>query len=161
MVVFRDIKTLNMKELLTKEIQKKLKSQYSLGFELANLEVIAKIFNPYGLGTWYIINQNPNNPDELFAIVDWFELEIGGVSLSELQSVKVPPFGLPLERDKYFEKINALTLLSQIKAARVVSTSNFALGGEINSLSMDKPTFSPNNVFVGYNRIPVTPIILE
>lgn len=150
-----------MRDLFTKEIEKKLKKQYSKGFKLEDLQVITKVFNPYGLGTWYIISQNPENEDELFAIVDWFELEIGGVSKSELSSVKVPPFNLPFERDKYFDPINAATLLSQIRASRVVSTSNFEQGGQINTLSMNKPTFSPDSVFVGYNRIPSTPLILE
>ncbi len=157
----QDIKNMIMSDLFTKEIEKKLKNQYDKGFKLEDLEVITKVFNPYGLGTWYIISQNPNDEDELFAIVDWFELEIGGVSKSELAAVRVPPFGLPFERDKYFEPINASTLLSQIRAARAVSTTNYEQGGKLDSISMNKPTFSPEKVFVGYNRIPSTPIIIE
>lgn len=150
-----------MKELFTKEIQNKLKRQYAKGFKIEDLDVITKVFNPYGLGNWYIISQNPANDDELFAIVDWFELEIGAVSKSELTSVKVPPFGLPLERDKYFEPINAAKLFSQIRGARAVSTTNFESGGQLNAIQMDKPTFSPNNVFVGYDRTPSTTLIIE
>ena len=41
-----------MRDLFTKEIEKKLKRQYSKGFKLEDLEVITKVFNPYGLGTW-------------------------------------------------------------------------------------------------------------
>jgi hypothetical protein len=150
-----------MNELFTKEIEKKLKKQFNKGFKIKDLEVITKIFNPYGLGTWYILSQNPKKEDELFAIVDWFELEIGFVSKEEISSIKVPPFELPLERDKYFENINAEVLLSQIRGARAVSTSNFEDGGVIGLQDANKPTFSPAMVFVGYNKTPSSTLILE
>jgi hypothetical protein len=38
----------------------------------------------------------------LFGLLDGFELEFGYFSLSELQEVR-GPWGLPIERDPYFE----------------------------------------------------------
>ena len=50
-------------KLLTKHIEEKLK-EYPLGSQdgkLGNSEVIAKFFNPTGVGTWYIIEGNLND----------------------------------------------------------------------------------------------------
>ena len=89
-------------KLFTKEVDKQLFAQYSKGSDLENQMVVAKIFNPYGRGVWYLLNSDPNDPDYIWAIVDLFEPDMGSVSRSELQTVKVPPFGLGLERDIYF-----------------------------------------------------------
>jgi hypothetical protein len=97
-------------KLFTKEIDKQLFAQYSLGNDLKNQKVVAKIFNPYGRGTWYIINSDPNDPDYLWAIVDLYEIEVGSVSRKDLENLKVPPFGLPLERDMYYTPVNAANL---------------------------------------------------
>lgn len=94
-------------KLFTKDIDKKLFAQYEMGNDLENQMVVAKIFNPYGRGVWYILNSDPNDPDYLWAIVDLFDVEMGSVSRLELESIKVPPFGLPLERDLYFTPRNA------------------------------------------------------
>jgi hypothetical protein len=97
-------------KLFTKSIDSQLFAQYLKGNDLQNQKVVAKIFNPYGRGTWYIINSDPNDPDYLWAIVDLFEVEIGSVSRTELETIKVPPFRLNLERDIYFTPVNAAKL---------------------------------------------------
>ena len=89
-------------KLFTKEVDKQLFAQYPKGSDLENQMVVAKIFNPYGRGVWYLLNSDPEDPDYIWAIVDLFEPDMGSVSRSELQTVKVPPFGLGLERDIYF-----------------------------------------------------------
>jgi hypothetical protein len=89
-------------KLFTKEVDKQLFAQYPKGSDLENQMVVAKIFNPYGRGVWYLLNSDPQDPDYIWAIVDLFEPDMGSVSRSELQTVKVPPFGLGLERDIYF-----------------------------------------------------------
>lgn len=94
-------------ELFTPEIEQQLQAQYHLGGDLDRQNVICKIFNPYGNGTWYLINQDPDDPDYLWCIADLFEVEVGSVLKSELVSFKIPPFGLSLERDLYFKPINA------------------------------------------------------
>ncbi len=96
-------------KLFTKEIERKLQAQYLKGNDLKHQDVIAKIFNPFGHGTWYLINQDPEDPDYLWAVVDLMEVEIGSVSKKELEQTRVR-FNLGLERDLYFEPINAQKL---------------------------------------------------
>jgi hypothetical protein len=97
-------------KLFTKEIDNKLFEQYKMGSDLESQKVVAKIFNPYGRGTWYLLNSDPQDPDYIWAIVDFFEVEMGSVSRRELEGIKVPPFGLGLERDMSFTPINAKEL---------------------------------------------------
>jgi hypothetical protein len=95
-------------KLFTKDIDKKLFAQFPKGADLENQKVIAKIFNPYGRGRWYLLNSDPNDPDYIWAIVQMDDdIEIGSVSRKELENIKVPPFRLGLERDIYFSEINA------------------------------------------------------
>lgn len=117
-------------KLFTSQIDKQLFAQYDKGDDLKNQKVVAKIFNPYGKGTWYLLNSDPNDPDYIWAIVDLVEIEMGSVSRSELESIKVPPFRLSLERDLSFTPINAAQLYFDIKQGR-----NYANGGttKINS----------------------------
>jgi len=69
--------------------------------ELGNNAVIhVKFFNPCGAGTWYATEFD--GEDTFFGLVDLHEKELGYFSLSELQSIKVPPFNLGLERDLHF-----------------------------------------------------------
>lgn len=115
-------------KLFTKEIDKQLFAQYPKGGDLENQMVIAKIFNPYGNGVWYIINSDPDDPDYLWAIVDLFEVEAGSVSRMELETLKVPPFRLGLERDLYFQPKNALEVYEGLMRGQ-----RFEEGGEVES----------------------------
>ena len=101
-------------KLFTKAIEKKLQKQYPKGANMENQNVVCKIFNPYGSWTWYILNQDPDDPDYLWAIVKGNEIETGSVSKSELENVRVKPFGLGLERDLYFDEINAKELWDKL-----------------------------------------------
>jgi hypothetical protein len=105
-------------KLFTSAIDKQLLAQYSKGNDLSAQKVVAKIFNPYGRGTWYLLNSDPNDPDYIWAIVDLIDIEIGSVSRSELESIKVPPFRLPLERDTSFSPINAMELYKGLKEGK-------------------------------------------
>ena len=87
--------------LFTKEIERKLREQYQLGSDLDRQVVVAKIFDPTSQWTWYLLNQDPDDPDYLWAIVRGFEVEIGSVGKHELENF-TGNFGLPLERDLYF-----------------------------------------------------------
>jgi hypothetical protein len=120
-------------KLFTKDIDKKLFAQFEKGSDLESQMVVAKIFNPYGRGVWYILNSDPSDPDYLWAIVDLFDVEAGSVSRSELESIKVPPFRLPLERDMYFEPINAAELYRGLRAGKT-----YAEGGEISIEAQNK-----------------------
>ncbi len=61
--------------------------------------VIAKFFNPSGSGTWYATELLQNRI--CFGFVDLLEQEWGYFSLEELETIKCPPFNLPIERDLY------------------------------------------------------------
>lgn len=113
-------------KLFTKDIDKKLFAQYTKGSDLANQMVVAKIFNPYGRGTWYIINSDPDDPDYLWAIVDLMDVEVGSVSRSELESILVPPFRLNLERDTSFSPTNALELYKGLRSGKMYQTGGTA-----------------------------------
>jgi hypothetical protein len=117
-----------MAKLFTAEIDKKLFEQYKFGGDLSKQEVVAKIFNPYGSGTWYLLNSDPQDPDYIWAIVDMFDVEIGSVSRNDLETMKVPPFELHLERDKFFQPMNA-----QILYLRLRGGEKFEEGGEVSN----------------------------
>jgi hypothetical protein len=119
--------------LFTKEIDNKLFAQYKYGSDLSKQMVVAKIFNPFNRGQWYIINSDPNDPDYLWAIVDLFEIEAGSVSREDLQTIKVPPFGLNLERDLYFQPINAQELYDRLRQGE-----RFEHGGSVDVIQNDK-----------------------
>ena len=113
-------------KLFTKQVDDMLFKQYAFGNDLSKQKVVAKIFNPYGSGVWYLLNSDPTDPDYIWAIVDLFEIEVGSVSRESLEMMKVPPFGLNLERDMYFQPINAEELFQ-----RVLQGERFAKGGEL------------------------------
>jgi hypothetical protein len=95
-------------KLFTKDIDKKLFQQYQNGSDLDSQVAVAKIFNPYGNGRWFLLNSDPQDPDYLWAIVQMGDIvEVGSVLRSELESVRVSPFKLPLERDLGFTMKNA------------------------------------------------------
>jgi len=59
-----------------------------------------KLFNPTGIGTWYIAAYDPATR-EAFGAVDLYEFELGYFSLAELTAFR-GRFGLPLERDLHW-----------------------------------------------------------
>jgi hypothetical protein len=119
-------------KLFTKEIDNKLFAQYEKGSDMDNQMIVAKIFNPYGRGTWYLMNSDPQDPDYVWGIVDLFEVEMGSISRNELESVKVPPFNLGLERDMYFEPIKASELFKGLQEGKM-----YAKGGSIKETNKD------------------------
>jgi hypothetical protein len=117
-------------KLFTASVDKMLFKQYSMGSDLDKQKVVTKIFNPYGEGRWYLLNSDPNDPDYIWAIVSMFgNVEIGSVSRSELESIRLRPFGLPLERDLYFTPKNAKEVYEGLLSGKF-----FEEGGETNQL---------------------------
>ena len=115
-------------KLFTQEIDRKLFSQYNLGSDLSKQMVVAKIFNPYGAGRWFLVNSDPQDPDYLWAIVDLFDVEVGSVSRTELESIRIGKHGLPLERDLYFKPINAEELMNGLMQGKY-----YKKGGLVNN----------------------------
>lgn len=105
-------------KLITKEIEKKAQAQFSQGSSFEQT-VVAKFFDPCGSWTWYLMNQDPEDPDYLWGIVKGFEVEMGSFSLSELESVK-GPLGIGIERDLYFKSITAKELWGKLQAGEHV-----------------------------------------
>ena len=114
---------------LTKAEENKLQKQYNFGSDLSKQDAVVKVFNPYGRGTWFLVNQDPEDPDYIWAIVDLgFGVETGSVLLSEMQSVRVRVFGasLPLEKDRSFRPQNAMEVVEGLMEGKY-----FRDGGEI------------------------------
>jgi predicted ABC-type ATPase len=130
-------------KLFTKEIDKKLFAQYSKGSDLSNQMVVAKIFNPYGRGTWYLINSDEDDPDYLWAIVDLFEVEVGSVSRKELESIKIKPFNFGLERDLSFRPKNAEEVFKGLLSGKTYARGGITARGlgKINDKVFDKHDF--------------------
>ncbi|GAF67471.1 unnamed protein product, partial [marine sediment metagenome] len=81
-------------------------------------QVVCKFFNPCGAQTWYIVEGKPITSDDgesvevvgldqpdyiFFCYVDGFSFpEWGYITLGELVQIRNPLYGLPIERDIYF-----------------------------------------------------------
>ena len=97
-------------KLITKELEK-LFEKYPIGSQDGlggNAKVIAKFFNPMGVGTWLITEGNKleNGDYEMFGychLGDDEMAEFGYVYLSELEKIQLP-YGMKIERDLYMEK---------------------------------------------------------
>ena len=98
-------------KLFTKAIETKAQAQFHLGADMEKQVIVAKFFNPSGAGTWWLMNQDPNETDYLWGVVQLFEIEVGSFSKSELENY-VGAYGLGIERDLYFEEVNAKELYS-------------------------------------------------
>ena len=86
--------------LIPNELKSKLPAIYSTQNEKDPI-VKMKFFNPYGAGTWYLIEYDPEE-NLAFGYVDLGSAELGYFSITELESINLP-YGLKIERDEYFE----------------------------------------------------------
>ena len=104
-------------KLLTKEIKTKAHKQYKLGSDMDKQDVVAKFFNPVGRGTWYLMNKSPED-GYCWGIVDLMAVEVGSFMIEDLEDLELP-MGMKIERDKYFEPINANKLFEQLVRNKV------------------------------------------
>lgn len=92
-------------KIITKEIQTAFDKQGYVGDRTADkIVIICKLFNPCGAGTWYLYEQDKNNPDWFMAFCNLGDsemAELGTISMDELMSLQLP-FGLKVERDMQF-----------------------------------------------------------
>lgn len=94
-------------QLMTKAITQAAQKQYALGSNVNDQKAVAKFFDPTGSWTWYLMNQDPTNPDYLWGIVTGQDADFGkftipgSFSLSELQAHR-GHWGLGIERDRHF-----------------------------------------------------------
>ena len=92
-----------MAQLLTKQLKARFKKVGKQ--ETADPIIIAKFFNPCGAETWYVSEYNDETKICYAYVMGIWEDEWGYFSLSELESLRCPPLGLPIELDLYFEEI--------------------------------------------------------
>ena len=93
-------------KLITKEIEKKLEKYplYSQDGKGDDAVVICKFFGG-SCWSWYATegNKTEDGDIEFFGlIVNDYGATLGYFTLSELEDIKFPPFGLGIERDKWF-----------------------------------------------------------
>lgn len=86
--------------LITKEIQAKLTKNNQ---DNNDENIVLKLFNPCGAATW-LITRMEDDGDTMWGLCDLGMqcVEYGTVSLNEIKSVRIKPFGLGIERDLHF-----------------------------------------------------------
>jgi hypothetical protein len=86
-------------KLLTKTLIKSIPKPHS---QEGNSDPVChvKLFTPWGMWTWYVIEYN-ENIRMCLGLVKGFEEELGYFSLDELEEIR-GPFGMKVERDLYF-----------------------------------------------------------
>lgn len=101
---------------MTKSQKEALRTSFKTYEETEDPICHVKLFNPVGRGTWWLMTQDPEDPDYLWCAAELFEdigPEVGSVSLSELESIS--GFGgLKIERDLHYKPMR----LSEILEAR-------------------------------------------
>ena len=101
-------------KLLTDSIKKIAEEQYSKGDNMQQ-KVVAKFFDPVGSFTWYLMNKDPES-DYCWGIVNGMAVEMGSFGLSELEEY-TGHFGLGIERDEYFEPVEAKVIWEKLNAS--------------------------------------------
>lgn len=97
-------------KLITKELEKRF-AEIGDQSESSNPLIIAKFFNPCGSQTWYASEIFPNGT--CYGYVTGFDYdEFGYFSIHELESLKLP-FGLHVERDRFFKEIRFKELIKE------------------------------------------------
>tara|TARA_Y100000114_G_scaffold112443_1_gene106211 strand:+ start:590 stop:913 length:324 start_codon:yes stop_codon:yes gene_type:complete len=82
-----------------------------------------KLFNPSGGQTWYI-SEMEIQEDKLIgyglADLGFGFPEIGSFSLDEIIEMRYPPFGLKVERDKWFKPQGLISILDSLKKGKQI-----------------------------------------
>ena len=86
--------------LLTQAQKNKLIENHKAQDGTKEFKAEVKLFNPTGVGTWYISELDPET-NVAFGLCHLFEYELGYVSLDELSEFK-GKLGLGIERDLHF-----------------------------------------------------------
>lgn len=86
-------------KLLTADIERQLRAN---ALQTGDHVPVLKLFNPCGAATW-LVTELDEDGDTMFALADlgFGCPELGSISLSELQRLRLP-FGLTIERDRSF-----------------------------------------------------------
>jgi hypothetical protein len=94
-------------KIITKEIERAFEKQGDTSeMSMDKIKIVMKLFNPAGAGTWYIYEKLDEDIYMAFVnLGDPMMAEIGTVSMQELTNLRLP-FGLKIERDRYFEPLS-------------------------------------------------------
>jgi hypothetical protein len=94
-------------KLITKKIEEAFAKQGDCSQKsMKDIKIVLKLFGG-GAFTWYIYEKLDDDIYMAFVNLGDPEMaEIGTVSMTELESVKFPPFNLGIERDMYFEPLS-------------------------------------------------------
>lgn len=108
-------------KLLTKDIREQLlrngrvrETLAEEGKAEADFYPVVKLFTPDAGCTWLLTELDPEEPDIAFGLCDLGVgcPELGSVRISEIESVR-GPFGLPVERDRYFVARHTLSVYAR------------------------------------------------
>jgi hypothetical protein len=93
-------------KIITKEIENAFAKQgYTGDKSMKDIKIILKLFNPGGVGTWYVYEKEDEDIYWAFAnLNDPINAECGTISMQELTSYR-GRFGLKIERDMSFEPL--------------------------------------------------------
>lgn len=113
-------------ELITEELERKIEEYpiHSQENQGENAVILFKLFNPYGMGTWYVL-EGDKQPDGDYLFFGYVESlineefnEYGYFSLEELENLRIPvkingklAFYGQIERDIGFENIRVGRIL--------------------------------------------------
>ena len=108
-------------KLLTEELRKALPNLYATEDEKDPM-AICKFFLPMTRWTWFATEFD--GKDSFFGYVVGEYPELGYFSLSELESVE-GPYGLGVERDRYFEPTRLSRIKEEYESKQSTDTINF------------------------------------
>ena len=79
-------------KMITKQQYDQLYKQHDQQLPFDKAKVVVKLFNPTGIGTWWLSSVDPTN-ELAYGVCELHEKEYGPVSLKELRELQLP-FGL-------------------------------------------------------------------
>ena len=91
-------------KLFTKSIEQRLIKNFEVNKnkeKIVDHKVVVKLFNPTGLGTWYLTEMDPET-NVAFGLAHITVKELGYINVAELKEFK-GRMGLGIERDRMFE----------------------------------------------------------
>lgn len=93
-------------ELITKELKEAFKKHplYSTEeIKVLEKEIVVKYFNPYGVGTWLIVEGQEQEDGDflLFGLCYLTEWELGYITLKQLEEIRDNKQYMSVERDLY------------------------------------------------------------
>jgi hypothetical protein len=94
-------------KIITKEIEQAFQKQGDTSqMSAKDIKIVLKLFGG-GAFTWYLYEKIDDDTYMAFVNLGDPEMsECGYVSMSEIMSIKFPPFGLGIERDMYFKPLS-------------------------------------------------------